>query len=42
MDATTARTVIDELDDVRRRARQDRRATSIPLLTFGVFPWSTL
>ncbi|MGI9119903.1 MAG: hypothetical protein ACR2G7_07265 [Acidimicrobiales bacterium] len=36
MEVTTARDLIDELDDVRRQARRDRRVTSVPLLTFGV------
>ena len=37
MDVTTTQDVIDELEKVRRRTRADRRVSSVPLLTFGVF-----
>jgi len=35
MDATSAGSVLKDVEDIRRRTRQDRRATSVPLLTFG-------
>jgi len=35
MDATSARSVLKDVEDIRRRTRQDRHATSVPLLTFG-------
>ena len=35
MDATNAGSVLKDVEDIRRRTRQDRRATSVPLLTFG-------
>ena len=36
MDATSAGSVLKDVEDIRRRTRQDRHATSVPLLTFGV------
>ena len=35
MDPTATRGLLDDVDDVRQRARGDRRATSVPLLVFG-------
>jgi len=35
MDRATANELIDQVDATRRRARSDRRASSIPLLAFG-------
>lgn len=35
MDATEAQDLLQEVEGVRRRARADRRATSLPLLVFG-------
>ena len=36
MDGSTARDVIDELEQVREDTRRDRRVSSVPLLTFGM------
>lgn len=35
MDPTATHDLLHEVDDVRQRARGDRRATSVPLLVFG-------
>ena len=39
MDANSVQAVLRDVEGVKRRARRDRRATSVPLLTFG---WLTL
>ncbi len=36
MEVTSARTTIDELEQVRKETRRDRRPTSVPLVTFGL------
>jgi hypothetical protein len=36
MEAANARAVINELEHVREETRRDRRATSVPLLAFGL------